>query len=180
MDKEKSPIKASTQNISVPNIFIAIAVMAIICAVIFYGISLTRNYQLSSTEKKLEDTQGEIEAMGDVDTRAKMASAAVETFSDIDEEKAIWSEFLAEIARKTEVTTRFVQLSMEESGDGITIEGLTESYEGLAKFMTSLRSSERIEDVALISADLGASEGGGIGFVIQASPSSEAFLKRTR
>lgn len=175
MDREKQPTRSKPAGVSVPNIFIALAVLIIICAILLYGMTLTKNYQLSSTEKKLTSTQEEIADLGDVDKEAKIAAAAVETFSELNEDKNYWSEFLGEIAAKTIVTVRLTELSMEEEGENINVEGITESYEGLAKFIKSLRSSSRIASVGLVSANFGETGVGGIGFILGVTPSGSAF-----
>ena len=179
MDREEKT-KRQLTGISVPNVFMVLTVLVIVCAILLYGMILTKNYQLSSTQKKLESTQEEIANLSDLDKEAKIAAAAVETYDELNENKSYWSEFLKEIAAKTITTVRLTELSMESEGVVINLEGVTESYEGLAKFIASLRSSSKIAKVDLSSANFGEGSGGGVGFILQISPSGSAFNQESQ
>ena len=105
MDREEKT-KRQLTGISVPNVFMVLTVLVIVCAILLYGMILTKNYQLSSTQKKLESTQEEIANLSDLDKEAKIAAAAVETYDELNENKSYWSEFLKEIAAKTITTVK--------------------------------------------------------------------------
>jgi len=168
--------KSNALGVSVSTIFIVLAIITIVVAVIFWGISLTRKYQLSSAEKKLDDVNQEMTTYSDIDEKAKAISAILENVGSVDAGKNYWSFFLRDVAERTTKNTQFVQFSMDEDNI-ISVSGLTSSYEALAKLMTSLRGSERFTDVILDTATL-STEGGGapINFVITLTPSGDAFV----
>lgn len=175
---EESKERTGALGVNVSTIFIVLTVVTILVAVIFYGISLTRKYQLSSTEKKLDDVNQETTTYSDVDEKAKAISAILENVSSADASKNYWSTFLRDVAERTTKNTQFVQFSMDEENI-ISVSGMTASYEALAKLMTSLRGSERFIDVTLDTATL-STEGGSapINFVITLTPSGSAFAEQ--
>lgn len=161
-------------GLNVPNIFILLAILSIITAVALLGISLTKKYQLSSTEKKLSDVQGELASMKSEDDQAMVAAAAVENYDSLNADKNYWSVFLNEIASKVLINSKLSELSMTQEAGVLNIEGAVRSYEDLSKFIVSLRNSSKIEKVTLKSANLD-STGGGVSFVLEAVPAGGAL-----
>jgi Tfp pilus assembly protein PilN len=173
--------KIKTENkglggVSVPNIFIFLAIIAIACSVILYAISLTKKYQLSSTEKKLTDVQNELRGKSEIDSDAKVAAAAVENYDSLASGINHWSEFLQKISSNTLINSKLTELSMQQDSGVLNVEGIVRSYEDLSKFIVALRGSEAIEKVTLVSANLDTSVNvAGIGFVLEVTPSGSAL-----
>lgn len=162
-------------GLSVANIFVMLAIASIIVAIVFWAISLGRNYQASSIEKKLKDVKDETLGMGDLVNKADSIYAAEQLIPGID--KKSWSAFLGELSA---VTTKDVSLSEMSTDDeaNISLTGATTSYNSLAKFMASLRGSSKITGVVLKSASLAADQGPApISFSLSITPSSDAFNK---
>lgn len=177
MEKTKDEKTALTpMGVSVSGIFIILTVATLIVALIFWGISLGRKYQASSIEKKLKSVQEETEGMGEVDAKAKQIYAAEQNLDAINSAKNYWSKFLADFASQTTKNVSLSELSMDEDGT-ININGVTVSYEALAKLMTSLRDSGNYEDVVLGSATLSSEGSAPITFSISALPKSSALTK---
>jgi len=166
-------------GVSVPNIFIFIAIIAIACSIVLYAVSLTKKYQLSSTEKKLSDVNNELRGMSEVDSDAKVAAAAVENYDSLANGINHWSEFLQKISSNTLINSKLTELSMQQDSGILNVEGIVKTYEDLSKFMVALRGSDAIENVTLISANLETSANvAGIGFVLEVTPSGSALAPK--
>lgn len=172
---DKNNLSEVKTGLSVPNIFIFLAILSIICAIAFSAISLTKKYQLSSTEKKLADAQNELKSMKSADDQAMVAAAAVENYDSLNADKNYWSVFLNEIATKTLINSKLNELSLTQEAGVLNIEGTVRSYEDLSKFIVSLRNSDKIESVTLKSANLDSSAGGGVSFALEAIPAGDAL-----
>ena len=175
MDKNKieSP---ENRGLSMANVFVFLAIISLITAVILFGISLTKKYQLSSTEKKLTDAKNELRSLKSSDEKAMVAAAAVENYDSLNDQKNYWSVFLNEISSKALINSKINELSMVEESGVLNIEGTVRTYEDLSKFMVSLRSSAKIEKVTLMNASLDATAGqGGVSFALEVVPASGAF-----
>lgn len=163
-------------GISVPNIFIYLTILTIICAIGLYALSLTKKYQLSSTEKKLKDVQDELKGMSETDTAAKVASAAVENYDALVSDMNHWSVFLQQLSDSTFISSKLTEVSMQQESGVLNIEGIVRTYEDLSKYIVALRDSEVIDEVTLISANLDTSANvAGIGFVLEALPNASAL-----
>lgn len=172
---DKNNISGTKAGLSVPNIFIFLAILSIITAVAFSAISLTKKYQLSSTEKKLADAQNELKSMKGADDQAMVAAAAVENYDSLNSDKNYWSVFLNEIASKVLINSKLNELSLTQESGVLNIEGTVRSYEDLSKFIVSLRNSAKIERVTLKSANLDSTAGGGVSFALEAIPAGDAL-----
>ncbi len=173
--QEKQTMKPG--GVGVATIFIILAITSLAVAVVFWGISLGRKYQASSIEKKLASVTDETAGMGEVDNKAKQIFAAEENISGINSSKNYWSILLGELASQTTKNVSLDQLASDDEGR-LTLSGVTVSYEALAKFMASLRTSGKFDDVILGSATL-ATEGTAtpISFNIIMAPNSSALSK---
>ena len=173
---DKNEISETKSGLSVPNIFLFLAILAVITAVVLAGVSLTKKYQLSSTEKKFTDVKSELASMKSEDDQAMVAAAAVENYDSLNSGKNYWSVFLNEIAAKVLVNSKINELTMTQEAGVLNIEGTVRTYEDLSKFILSLRSSSKIEKVTLVSANLDSTTGGGgVSFALEAIPSGDAL-----
>ncbi|MBU2595501.1 PilN domain-containing protein [Patescibacteria group bacterium] len=179
MEPNKEEKQTLSGGVSVAKILTILAITTVVVAVVFWGISLGREYQASSIEKKLAAVQEETEGMGDVDAKAKQILNAEENISQLNSAKNYWSLLLTELANQTTKNVTLTELTSDEEGR-MTIAGSTVSYEALAKFMAALRDSGKFDEVVLGSATLAA--GGGptpISLNIMVTPSAEALAKET-
>jgi len=166
-----------SKGVSVSGIFSVLAIAAIAVAIIFWGISLGRKYQAQSIEKKLQSVQEETSNLGGIELEAKAVAAAVENVGAINSGKSYWTTALSGLATDTTKSVELNELDMSDEGEMI-LTGRTNSYEGLAKFISSLRNSDKFRNVILQSATL-AGDGGSapIDFSLSATPSGTAFSK---
>lgn len=167
---EEKKVSLGAGGVSVANIFMILAIATVVVAVVFWGISIGRSYQASSIEKKLASVNEETNGLGSIDTDAKAIAAAVDNIQQIKDSQNYFSVLLKEIASQTTKNTQLTELSVGDDGM-LSITGGTASYEALAKFMTSLRTSSKFSEVTLQSATLtGGQVSTPITFTITANP----------
>ncbi len=178
MTEQNKPSQSQGETgVNAASIFVVLAILSIIAAVIFWGLSLTRKYQLSSTDKKLTDVKEETGALDDVDQKAKAVAAVVDNINQLDSVKNYWSSFLTELANQTTKNVQLTQFSLDEQNN-LVINGTTTSYEALAKYMIALRGSERFSEVVLTGASYVPESGATpVVFGIRATTSGAALSK---
>jgi Tfp pilus assembly protein PilN len=176
-EQNKSSQPQGGAGVNVASVFLILAILSIVVAVIFWGLNLTRKYQLSSTDKKLTDVKEETSGLGDADQKAKAVAAVVDNINQLDASKNYWSSFLTELANQTTKNVQLTQLALDEQNN-LVVSGATTSYEALAKYMVALRSSERFSEVILTGASY-TPEGGAnpVAFNIRATTGGSALSK---
>jgi len=167
----------SPGGLSVASIFLILGITAVAVAIVFWGISLARNYQASSIQKQLSTVQDETNSMNGINQEAQTIYAAEKNIKGID--KKYWSVFLAELSAETVKNVSLAEMTTDDENN-ITLTGATVNYNSLSKFMVALRDSNKIADVVLQNATLAADQGTApITFSIKITPSGSAFSKTT-
>ena len=150
-DNQTKP--SGSEGLNVSRIFVILAIAAIAVAVVFWLISLGRNYQASSIEKKLSDVSSETKGMGQTQIKAETIYSAEQNLNSINSSKSYWSKILSDLAADTTKDVSLSEFSTDESGV-ITLNGATSNYAALGKFLSSLRNSNTFSDVMLQGATL--------------------------
>lgn len=157
-------------------------VLTIVLALILAGIVLITLIN-RQTSKRLEtlktqnvQEQNNLNRRQNELTLAKSFQAQLHNLSYLTSNHVYWSAFFDELSKFTYIKAQYVSVDGDLSGK-IHLEGIVGSYSDLGKLMLALNTSDKFDDVRLLSASPSSSEQAGYLFSIDLQVNKELFAK---
>lgn len=138
------------------SIYTVILLVIIIIEIIFTGgFALLKKSQANSLEKQIVQAQNKLNSgeLKDLNEKAERVQRAVNSLKSALGSKVYYSSFLSQIKSTALKNSRYTSISVDESGS-VRVDGVTKSYNDLAKLLVSLSKNSRFSSVKLVSSSV--------------------------
>jgi len=132
---------------------IIICIIVILASLLIYWLNVGKASTLKTLDAKITDLNSQLSSKELTQTDLKLQTLAgqIAGLKKANANKTIWSKLFVELQTVTPKDVRYTNFSVVEEGT-LTLAGETASYTTLAKFLVSLKSSDKFSDIKLLSA----------------------------
>lgn len=129
-----------------------LVIIIVIEVLILGGFLLLKKSQAASFEKQITQAQNKLNngELKDLNEKAEKLQKAVSNLKTALGSKVYYSSFLSQIKSTTLKNSRYTSISVDENNSA-RIDGVTKSYNDLAKILTSFSKNSRFSNVKLVS-----------------------------